>query len=238
MYLIHWGNRLGETHNRGAEIIWQPQETIYRNPQQSPGQTIHIWKSKGDFSSSNYVAALPLLEPDKEYEFDLRMQQQPADSVNLVISYYNRDNQLIRQDYFAELAGKFFYPSNAINYQFELINLNNRELIFTELWLRPISINDREIKLSSRNRLVQLLSEDASHWTVTIVNESLVTTTLPVFSNQNNLWVLVSSSLVVKDVAIIKKQLCNADSVTIRTFGTGRYLKEAKVILDKQLINK
>lgn len=237
-YLIRWGNRLGETHNRGAEIIWQPNQTVYRNPQQSPGQTIHTWKSRGTFETTNYVAALPLLSPDQEYEFDLRMQQKPAESVNLVISYYDRDNQLIGQNYFAELTGKFTYPENAANYQFELINLNNQELIFTELWLHSTVITTAEVLLNSRNRLIKMTRTDTFNWTVTLVAESLVTTTLPVVPDQNNLWVLIDDSLKEEDITAIQKQLINSANVTIKTFGAKIFLQDAKVALEKQLTNK
>lgn len=238
LYLIRWGNRLGETHTRGSVITWQPQLVTYRNPQQSPGGTIHIWSSQPRFREINYVPALPLLIPEAQYQFQLKMTLQPAKSVNLVISYYDGDNSLIRQDHFATVDGQFTYPADATSYRIELINLNNQELKFEGLWLAPVGLTYTETLLNNGNKMIMVVSEANFDWSVTIVAESLTTTSLPLVAGYSNAWIILNNNLAADDIRIIRDKLKSAKKLQVKTFGPKAQLKDAQNQLETQLRRK
>lgn len=191
LYLIRWGRQMGMTYGFGTKVILNPQQVQIFAPRQSPGAVLHRWQSQHPFSGYRTSADLPLLIPDVDYQFEWIQSEIPVNSINLRINYFDASQALISSDYFSE-SGKFHYPENAKSYTMELLNLNNKCLLFSGIWLGQASLFNSDITGLSEpeNPVIQIKNiENDEKWAITLIETSEMTSTFPVLSRENNLFI-------------------------------------------------
>lgn len=191
LYLIRWGRQMGMTYGFGTQIILDPQKVQVFAPRQSPGAILHQWQSQHPFFGYRSSIDLPLLIPDTDYRFEWIQTEVPIASVNLRINYFDADKTLISSDYFAE-SSEFHYPKNARSYTFELLNLNNKQLCFSGIWLGEVSLFKQDIKGLSQPEEPFIQIEKVKNnpqWAITLIEVSEMTSTFPIVNGMNNLFI-------------------------------------------------
>ena len=240
VYIVKWGQRIGDTYTHGSKINFHESSVSFSNPEQSPGESIHTWYSLAEFRKFRYTPALPILTPGHQYHFRVDLTQEPADSLNLAITYFDDDDEQIRQDFFTELNDSFAYPENGHHYQMDLINLNNQQLEFTSLWLADEELLQTwEIerqKLASGTQFVTATQPGFSQWSVTLAAEEIDTTIFPFYPGENNVVLAVPTvGLSDKDLiellnVMYQHGLQRDAPLIVRVFGSDKILFETQKV--------
>ncbi|PWF99920.1 accessory Sec system protein Asp3 [Levilactobacillus bambusae] len=229
-YLVHWGLNTGTTYPFGTQLKMKDNQVLYLNPRQSPGSVIHTWRSKLNFFYDRASAELPLLTPGTTYGYQLDIEAKPVGSVHMQVTFFDQDDILIQQENYVELKGQFDYPASAASYRIELVNLNNQRMIFRGLWLvihqAPNVADIRHLRLSSGNQVLLAKQPTTTAWTITILAQSMETTTCPLLPNKNNVLLILSNpgleaTDVVEIIQLLRQTGVKAKTpIQIQTFGT------------------
>lgn len=244
IYKIKWGNFLETTYLHGTSLLHTNDQVIYRNHRQSPGGVIHTWHSQLSFYDNSYTTSLPILTPGKRYFFHINLVQSPKNSINMAITYYNIDNDKIKQVFYEDLDGYFTYPLGATSYQIELFNLNNRKLEFQDLWISSKNIKQKfQIsfhKFNDQDEMVLLQNEEFAKWSITLVADSVDTTTFPVRDGENNIFLSLGEKGLQEDDLPEIMQLLQAQKIkpgtqlVVRSYGAHKMLQEAKKLFQQK----
>jgi accessory Sec system protein Asp3 len=137
-FLIKWAFNTDQTYNFGSKIQFYRGKVMFHNPKMSPGAPLHTWHSLINYQKDYKTSDLPLLEEGCEYELTAMLKATPAESIHLQLEFFDAQDQLIENQFITSLSGRFTTPKALDHYTISLVNLNNRELEFSHLILRPL----------------------------------------------------------------------------------------------------
>ena len=246
VYFIKWGRQLTENYGYGSLISFQPGQTEFANPMLSPGEVIHLWKSHTDEEHAQTLVSLPTLIPGVSYHLDAIMTVTPAESVQLVVEFYDQADGLVEKfDYFTD--GTFTVPPEASSYQIKLININNQQLQFQRLVLGETALWERFDfpELTGGGQLLKWQPPMSTplKTVVTLLDRTPETIGVPLEDGQTNWVVLVDPHNPYKVALQLVAQLKQTPKtdfdlgiITIRQFGRATpILTELQKEIERQL---
>lgn len=146
--MIKWGTDFNDNYNYGANIGLLENDSIrFSSPFMPTGSPIKIWHSKTEFHSDRKSPMLPILMNGKEYDIHVQAEFDNNDAVQLVVEFFDVNNETIQKIHFKDLVGRFFYPDEAISYNVQLVNKKHEFIIFKYLTISSDSLKERfEVK--------------------------------------------------------------------------------------------
>ncbi|WP_242550261.1 accessory Sec system protein Asp3 [Candidatus Enterococcus murrayae] len=147
-YMIKWGIDFNDNYNYGANIRLLENDSIrFSSPFMPTGTPIKTWYSRTEFHSARKSPMLPLLMNGKGYNIQVQAEFDTVDAVQLVIEFFNVNNDLIEKRHFKELEGHFIFPEEAVSYNIQLVNKKHEFILFKYLTIFSDSLKERyEVK--------------------------------------------------------------------------------------------
>lgn len=145
--IIPWGTLTAGTYTYGSSIKISPLGNVtYDQPFLPIGTTIHTWQSVTNFQANRIMPQLPQLLPNNVYQIRLNATSQPANTLFLRVTFYDRYAQLLDTVIIKDLAGTFVVPKTMYNYQVELFNAGCQSFIFYEMTIERIDNIDQAVE--------------------------------------------------------------------------------------------
>lgn len=147
-YMIKWGIDFNDNYNYGANISLLENDSIrFSSPFMPTGTPIKTWYSRTEFHSARKSPMLPILMNGKGYNIQLQAEFDTSNAAQLVIEFFNVNNDVIEKIHFKELEGHFIFPDEAISYNVQLVNKKHEFIIFKYLTIFSDSLKERyEVK--------------------------------------------------------------------------------------------
>ncbi|MDT2459138.1 accessory Sec system protein Asp3 [Enterococcus avium] len=157
-YMIKWGFDFNDNYNYGANISLLENDSIrFSSPFMPTGTPIKTWYSRTEFHSARKSPMLPILMNGKGYNIQVQAEFDTSDAAQLVIEFFNVNNDVIEKIHFKELDGHFIFPEEAISYNVQLVNKKHEFIIFKYLTIFSDSLKERyEVKTNKSTEAIFL----------------------------------------------------------------------------------
>ena len=157
-YMIKWGIDFNDNYNYGANISLLENDSIrFSSPFMPTGTSIKTWYSRTEFHSARKSPMLPILMNGKGYNIQVQAEFDTSDAAQLVIEFFNVNNDVIEKIHFKELEGHFIFPEEAISYNVQLVNKKHEFIIFKYLTIFSDSLKERyEVKTNKSTEAIFL----------------------------------------------------------------------------------
>lgn len=154
-FVVKWGNHFNDNFNYGADILFMQHRAVrYESPLMPAGAVIKTWKSKTNFSEDRQTPFLPLLLNGKKYHLLVDLRLEKLNSLQVKITFFDSEDQMIEEIYLQELTGSFIYPMKATNYMIQLVNKNISRFVFFNLLILEEQIyQNYHIKINSEKNI-------------------------------------------------------------------------------------
>lgn len=141
-YVIRWPIHTNNTYSYGSVINYQNGKVYFKNERMSPGERIHSWQSKLIFGISNSeFSQLPLLKRGIKYRITTKAKVIPEESIQVQLDFFDVRDEIIDGPLTINLNDEFVIPEELDHYRLSLVNLNNKELEFENLVIKPAESN-------------------------------------------------------------------------------------------------
>lgn len=137
--LIRWKNLNSSTYLYGSELEWLEEGVLFRHSRLPAGTRLHLWSSRTIYQKERQEPQLPLLQVGSTYQLSLSARVNPAGTLYVQISFYDRAERKLDDLVMKEEKLSFIYPKGAYYYQISLINAGCVEVMFESLRLRSLS---------------------------------------------------------------------------------------------------
>lgn len=156
--MIKWGIDFNDNYNYGANIRLLENDSIrFSSPFMPTGTPIKTWYSRTEFHSARKSPMLPLLMNGKGYNIQVQAEFDTVDAVQLVIEFFNVNNDSIEKRHFKELEGHFIFPEEAVSYNIQLVNKKHEFILFKYLTIFSDSLKERyEVKTTEGTEAIFL----------------------------------------------------------------------------------
>jgi accessory Sec system protein Asp3 len=163
LFVLQWGKDFADNYNYGAQIeLLENRFISYVQPLMSPGATIKKWFSMISSTNPKNSPMLPLLKNGKSYNFHLHLDAVAASTWQVKIEYFDRFGNILDSKYYNELNGTFTYPTIAVSYTIELINIKEEDFVFKYLVLTDSDLDEiYDIEIDESLSLVNLLKRSS-----------------------------------------------------------------------------
>ena len=157
-YIIKWGIDFNDNYNYGANIRLLEDDSVrFSSPFMPTGTPIKTWYSRTAFHSARKSPMLPILMNGKGYHIKVHAKFDTTNAVQLVIEFFNINEEVIEKIYFKELEGHFIFPNEAISYNVQLVNKKHEFIIFNCLTIVSDSLEERYELQTDKNTEVIFL---------------------------------------------------------------------------------
>jgi len=133
IYQFGWQRNGGLAWGHGAVIDYHRDGSVdYRNLRTGPGQAVMTWATANNIGRGPF---LPILRVGCDYVLRGDADYEPAGSLGIALTFYDRGSQVITNDLYQDLEVAFTVPEETVRYKIELISLNNSGFTFRSLIL-------------------------------------------------------------------------------------------------------
>ena len=163
LFVLQWGRDFADNYNYGAQIELLGNRFIsYVQPLMPPGATIKKWFSTVSSNNPKNSPMLPLLKNGQDYNFHLHLDAIGSSSWQVKIECSDRFGRSLASYYFNDLNGQFHYPSNAVSYTLELVNIKEEDFLFKYLVLMDAALDVIwDVEIDESLSMVHLTKRDS-----------------------------------------------------------------------------
>lgn len=156
--MIKWGIDFNDNYNYGATIRLLENDFIrFSSPFMPTGAPIKTWYSKTEFHAARKSPMLPILMNGTGYNIQVHGEFDTNNAVQMVIEFFNVNDDVIEKIHFKELEGHFVFPEEAISYNVQLVNKKHEFIVFKYLTIFSDSLKERyEVKTNKSNEAILL----------------------------------------------------------------------------------
>ena len=131
----------------GSQINVSKNKVVkFKNLVVSSGTTLMSWDSKVTHLNNFLTPSLPILKAGERYRINVGLKAVPENSIITRIKFYNIQDEEINRLEFFDHTKEFTYPTNAVNYEVDLINAGCEafELMRIQLGLAKLPKNSND----------------------------------------------------------------------------------------------
>lgn len=137
-FALKWTHYAQSSYTFGSRIQFLGQQVSFENPLMSPSFPIISWSSRTNFQGDRKSPDLPLLARGKTYQLALKAKVQPANSLYVKVTYFDRFGDQVGFETLKDDKWQFTYPEEAYAYRIELINAGCERVLFDHLLLSDL----------------------------------------------------------------------------------------------------
>lgn len=130
---VYWDN-ISNTYMAGTRLKKAADRSIvFENKMMAPGQQIMTWSSVNNYQQAKSVPELPLLLNGEHYQLFIKAKTEPEGTAIKRLTFFDGQRQKIKQLDFKQDHYDFTFPSDAVTYNFSLINAGCEKIKFDRL---------------------------------------------------------------------------------------------------------
>lgn len=143
-YTIYWDNYFNtvQIHGGTTVTVRAKDHVIFENNRMAPGLVMKEWRSLYQFQEHKQVNVLPLLQEKRWYVCHRDIQTQPERTVYVRIVFYNQQREEIGTTVLKHDTEVFQCPTRTHSYTLQLINAGCDRLVFRQMKLIPLALDD------------------------------------------------------------------------------------------------
>lgn len=163
-YLVFWDSSLLHTYLYGTTIRHTKGGIELVNSMMPSGQIIHSWDSEINYQETRSQAMLPVLEEGKTYHLIPFIEANPAHTIAVQISFYDRHDRLIGFQ-IIHSDGVFTYPENTYRYHLDLVQAGSESFLFHHLEICPEKVEEIPVFYNKEvlNKNIHVFLPELSH---------------------------------------------------------------------------
>lgn len=152
IYLVFWDSPLTQTYLYGTTLRRTKSGVEFINNLMPSGQIIHSWDSEIDYQPTRSHALLPVLEEGKIYHLVPFIEAEPAHSIAVQITFFDRHDQQIGFQV-VHSDGSFTYPEDTYRYRIDIVQAGAESFLFHHLEIFQDGMTDSTPVLHNQDLL-------------------------------------------------------------------------------------
>ena len=166
-HLIEWNHHAYQRYLYGMTIQNNERNQVILESGLIPPTAVLLkWESQLNYQMARHAVTLPLLIPNQPYYVAMKVQTVPQNSVYLRLNFYDQHDQLLQTDVIKSESGQFVYPSQAVHYTMELVNMCSQQIVYDKILLSEMPITSDDVLWVS-----SVMNADTSKACLTIIFE-------------------------------------------------------------------